>query len=113
MKRSRTIRITLATVLCTAAAAQSALAGGEPKSTVPFTHHVTTGRSEANVSLTARSFDRGSTAHSGEAKNQPPFTNPTNIGGAVPVSLLSSRSEMIVLSPEPKNQPPFMRRARQ
>jgi hypothetical protein len=109
MRRSRTIQLIVATGLCAAAtAAQSSLAGAEPKNTSPFTRPVTTGRLDANFSVAAPFTDRGSTAPTGEAKNQPPFTNRINIRRTFAVAR-SPRSETVLPSGEAKNQPPFTR----
>jgi len=112
MKLSRTLKIALATAVCTAAAAQSALAGGEPKNNLPFTRPLTSGPPPANRGLTASAIHRAWTATQGEAKNQPPFTNPVNID-LLARFLANSQSTTIGPMGEPKNQPPFTRRDHQ
>ena len=73
MNLSRTLQISVVTALCTAAAAQSALAGGEPKNIAPFTHSPTPARSYTTAVITASAIARARAASIGEPKNQAPF----------------------------------------
>jgi hypothetical protein len=66
--RSKTIRITLATLVAAIAVAPIALASGEPKNELPFTR-----------SVTEAAMPHPSTAlASGDSKNQTPFTRPVS-----------------------------------
>ena len=110
MTLTRTLQIALATAVRTAAAAQSALAGGEPKNTTPFTRPLTSGRSRANLSLTASAIHRAWAATQGEAKNEAPFTDPVSITDGLARYLKNARSTTSQPLGEPKNEPPFTRR---
>ena len=111
MKLSRTLQIAAATAVCMAAAAQSALAGGEPKNVPPFTRSATGGRSTAQVLLSPSAIASARIAIMGEAKNQLPFTRAVNNADAL-TRFLSQYSQFAAgaLSGEPKNQAPFTRR---
>ena len=73
MTRSRTFQILVTTAVCTAAAAQSALAGGELKNTTPFTSSAFPGRSPAAAVITASAIVTARAAIVGESKNVRPF----------------------------------------
>jgi hypothetical protein len=72
MTLSRTLHLTIATAVCAAAAAQAALAGGEPKNQSPFIRAAADGRVPAQV--VRGTTVPTSTAILGERKNQIPFT---------------------------------------
>ena len=74
MKLSRTLQISVLAAVCTAAAAQSALAGGEPKNTAPFTRSLTPARSYTAEVITASAIASARAATIGEPKNEPPFS---------------------------------------
>jgi len=107
MNLSRTLQISVVTALCTAAAAQSALAGGEPKNIAPFTHSSTPSRSYTTAVITASAIARARAAGMGEPKNERPFSRQPN-AGALERLLEHSQSTTIAGLAEPKNQAPFM-----
>ena len=75
MRLSHILRIAAAAAACAAVAAQPALAGGEPKNGLPFTH-AAGGRQAptAVVNLTSEVV-RARLMIVGEPRNEPPFTN--------------------------------------
>ena len=113
MKLSRTLQIAVATAVCTAAAAQAALAGGEPKNAPPFTRPTTSGRSPAVVILSASAIAGARTAIVGEAKNELPFTHRVNDDALARVLRQNSHSTPRAALGEPKNQAPFTLRVGQ
>ena len=110
MKLSHTLQIAVVTALCTAAAAQSAFAGGEPKNGPPFTRSATGSRSTAQVLVSPSTIASARIAIMGEAKNEPPFTRTMRNTDAL-TRFLSQNSQFAAgaLSGEPKNQAPFTR----
>ena len=72
MTLSRSLHIAIATAVCTGAAAQAALAGGEPKNQSPFVRAAADGRVAAQI-IRATSHS-AQPAIVGEPKNQTPFT---------------------------------------
>jgi hypothetical protein len=106
MKLSRTLQIAAATAVCTAAAAQSALAGGEPKNTSPFTRPVTPARSSTAGVIMASAIASARAAIVGEAKSERPFTFHLKDIDALG-RFLSHTSTTIAGEGEPKNEPPF------
>ena len=90
MKLSRTLQIAVATAVCTAAAGQSALAGGK-RETLP---------ASASTAPVFRMI--------GEPKNEPPFTDPvTSARQATAVTAASKSATQFRMVGEPKNVPPF------
>jgi len=114
MKLSRTLQIAAATAVCTAAAAQSALAGGEPKNGPPFTRPTTSGRSPAMVILSASAIASARAAIVGEAKNELPFSRRFTDADVLGRFLRqNSQSTTDARWGEPKNQVPFTLRVAQ
>jgi hypothetical protein len=115
MKLSRTLQIAVATAVCTAAAAQSALAGGEPKNTSPFTRPATGGRSSAGVViLSASAIANARAAIARRAKNEQPFTRRSTDADALARYLRhNSQPTTGTRLGEPKNQAPFTLRTSQ
>jgi hypothetical protein len=107
MTRSHTILTALATAVCAAAAAQTALAGGEPKNVFPFTRPITSVRASAGPALSASALRRAETEFQGEPKNEAPFTNPVKGSDAVARFLRNSRSTTARHSGKPRNGSPF------
>jgi hypothetical protein len=106
MKLCRTLQIAAATAVCTAAAAQSALAGGEPKNASPFTRPVTPDRSSTAGVIMASAIANARAAIVGESKSERPFTlhlMDIDVLGR----FLSHTSTTIAGVGEPKSQPPF------
>jgi len=73
MTRSRKLQILVTTAVCTAAAAQPALAGGELKNTTPFIRAATPGRLPAAAIVPASAIVAARAAIAGESKNLRPF----------------------------------------
>ena len=115
MKLTRTLQMSVATAICTAAAAQAALAGGEPKNTPPFTHSAAGGRSPAAaITFTASTIASARAAIMGESKNDQPFDRRSNDPDALARFLSQdSRSATPAFAAEPKNQSPFTLRVGQ
>ena len=89
-KLSRTLQIAVATAVCTAAAGQSALAGGQ-RETVP---------ASGNTAPVFRMI--------GEPKNEPPFTDPvTSARQATAATAAPKSAAQFTMVDEPKNVPPF------
>jgi hypothetical protein len=96
MKLSHTLHIAVVTAVCAAAGAQSALGGGEPKNTLPFTRLAFDGRTQAAVlAPSAAASTHARAAITGEAKNEQPFTR--------------RKTYSATIAGEPKNQAPFTR----
>ena len=94
MKLSRTLQISVMAAVCTAAAAQSALAGGEPKNTAPFTRSPTLARSYTAAVITASAIANARAAIIGEPKNERPFSRRLRrLPRAVPRALLPAHDE--------------------
>lgn len=113
MKLSRTLQIAAATAVCVAATAQPALAGGEPKNTLPFTQPATGNRSPAAAGIFSGSaIASARAAIGGEPKNVEPFTRRFNNADALGRFLSqSSKSTTGERRGEPKNEAPFTLRA--
>jgi hypothetical protein len=111
MELFRTLQLAAATAVCTAAAAQPALAGGEPKNALPFTR-LAAGRSPAaTVILPAAAITTARIMIAGEAKNERPFRRSVKDADAFARFLGQNRqSAASALSGEPKNLAPFTRR---
>ena len=107
MKASRTLQIAAATVVCAAAAAQSALAGGESKNAAPFTRPAADGRSATSaVSISATAIASARAAIAGETKNEQPFTRSFYVADALAryVAHTTRLATSTALLGEPKNQ---------
>jgi hypothetical protein len=91
MKLSRTLQIAVVAVVCTAAAGQSALAGGQQRTTP----------ASARTAPVFRMV--------GEPKNEPPFTNPvTGTRQATAAVAASTKAAgTFTMVGEPRNVPPF------
>ena len=90
MTLSRTLQIAVATAVCTAAAGQSALAGGQ-RETVP---------AWASTTPVFRMID--------EPRNEPPFSDPvTSARQATAVTAAAKSAAPFRMVGEPKNVPPF------
>jgi hypothetical protein len=107
MKLSRTLQISVVTAVCTAVAAQSALAGGEPKNTGPFTRSLPPARSYAAAVITASATASARAASMGESKSGQPFARRLNADALERFLEHSSRPTTIASLGEPKNQAPF------
>ena len=106
MKLSRTLQISLMAAVCTAAAAQSALAGGEPKNTAPFTRSPPLARSYTAAVITASAIANARAAIIGEPKNERPFSR--QLADSLERFLEHSSQPTTSASlGEPKNQAPF------
>ena len=107
MKLSRTLQISVVTAVCSVAIAQSALAGGEPKNTAPFTRSLTPAASYTTAVITASAIASARAASLGEPKNEQPFSRQLNADALERFLEHSSRSTRIASLGEPKNQAPF------
>ena len=74
MRLTRTFRLTLAIAACTAATAQAALAGGEPKNPPSSTTPISTARTTATTIIPASAIAAARAAIVAEPKNVFPFT---------------------------------------
>ena len=108
MTLSRTLKTAAAVALCTAAAAQSALAAGEQKNTLPFTDPAATSQSTSNATIPGSTVARAWRAMVGDAKNLQPFTRPLAETDAVARYLRQNQHDATITSVgEPKNELPF------
>jgi hypothetical protein len=107
VRLSRTLQISVVTAVCIAAAAQSALAGGVPRNTSPFTRSLTPARSDTAAVITASAIASARAASMGESKNGQPFTRRLNADALGRFLEHSSQSTTIASPGEPKNQAPF------
>ena len=103
----RTVQISVVTAVCTAAAAQSALAGGEPKSTSPFTRSLIPARSDTAAVITASAISSARAASMGESKNGQPFTRRLNADALERFLEHSSQPTTTASLGELKNEAPF------
>ena len=108
MNPFRALKISAATAVCAAAAAQSALAGGEPKNTAPFISQATAGRSPAAAVITASAIAHARAATVGESKQGLPFTRHFEDADALARFLgRTPRPTTAESLGEPKSQLPF------
>ena len=108
MTLTRTLQISVATAICAAAAAQAALAGGEPKNTPPFTRPAVDGRSPAAaINLTASTIASARASIRGESKNEQPFTLRNDADTLTRFLRQNSHSTTRARLGEPKNEAPF------
>jgi len=104
MKLARTVQITAAAAVCAAAALPSALAGGEPKNSSPFTR--TAGPASAGLISARFSATR---AFPAEPKNVAPFTRLAGNGYTLYALHRIARLATPTPTAEPKNEWPFTR----
>ena len=107
MKLSRTLQISVVAAVCTTAAAQSALAGGDPKNTSPFMRTPTPVRSDTAAVITSSAISSARAASMGESKNGQPFTRRPNADALERFLEHSSRPTTTASLGEPKIQAPF------
>jgi hypothetical protein len=108
MTLSRTLKTTAAVALCTAAAAQAALAAGEQKNVRPFTDPAKTNQSTANATIPGSTVASAWTAVVGDAKNLQPFTRAVAETDALARYLHQNQHAATITSVgEPKNELPF------
>ena len=104
----RTLKTATTVALCTAAAAQAALATGEEKNVRPFTDPAKTGQSTAIATISGATVASAWTAIVGDAKNLRPFTRPLAETDALGRYLYQNRhTATITTIGEPKNELPF------
>jgi hypothetical protein len=105
MKLARGLQITAAAAACAATSLPSALAGGEPKNSSPFTRAA----GSASTELVSAELSAGR-AFPAEPKNSPPFTRLAGNGHGTVYALHEiSRLATSITTAEPKNEWPFTR----
>ena len=107
MTFSRNLQISVVTAVCAAAAAHSALAGGEPKNTSPFTRSLIPARSDTAAVITASAISSARAASMGESKNGQPFTRRLDPDALDRFLEHSSQSATSASLGELKNEAPF------
>ena len=98
MKLSRTLQISVAAAVCSTAAAQAALAGGDPKNTSPFMRSLTPVRSHTAAVITASAIASARAASMGESTNVQPFARRPDADALERFLEHSSRSTTIAKS---------------